>query len=131
MNYLVDTNVISELVRPRPNPAVDRWMRSRARIEISAVTVEEIAFGLSWRPRPRVQEWFSRFFAQRCVIHAIDEDVARRCGQLRGQLQALGESRTQADMLVAATASLSGMTVVTRNMADFAGCGVDVLNPFD
>lgn len=68
--------------------------------------------------------------AQSCEVLPIDGPVVRHAGQLRGQLRAAGQTRTQADLLIAATAAARGMTVVTRNGADFAGCGVAILDPF-
>lgn len=55
---LVDTNVISELVRPTPDEGVLRRARQTSRLTVSVVTVEEISHGLAWRPNPRIQTWF-------------------------------------------------------------------------
>lgn len=93
--------------------------------------MEEIAFGLSWRPKPRVSAAMARLLAEHCQIHPITDDIARRAGELRGRLRAMGQTRTQADLLIAATALVHGYTVVTRNIADFEGCGVDVFDPFE
>jgi predicted nucleic acid-binding protein len=130
MSWLVDTNVLSELVRRDPNPGVSRWVRTQERLHISAITVEEIEFGLAWRPKPRLQAWWSDFLEDHCVVHDVDAAVARGAGQIRGRLQAAGLVRTQADMLIAATAAARGATLVTRNAADFAGCGIAVYDPF-
>ena len=130
MSYLVDTNILAEVARPDPNPGVNRWLRSQRDLHVSVVTVEEIAFGLAWRPKPRVAAAMTRLLTDRCTIHAVSEEIARRAGELRGRLQASGHTRTQADMLIAATAVTLGYAVVTRNEPDFTGCGVDVLNPF-
>ena len=130
MSWIVDTNVLSELVRPRPHAGVDRWVRAQGRLHVSAITVEEITYGLSWKPKPRIQAWWSDFLADHCLVHPVDEQVARLAGRLRGQLQAAGIVRTQADMLIAATAAERGATLVTHNTADFAGCGIAVYDPF-
>lgn len=130
MHWLVDTNILSELVRARPDPRVDRWVRTQDRLHISAITVEELAFGLCWKPKPRIQTWWTVFLTDHCVVHPVDADIAHRAGQLRGQLQATGFVRTQADMLIAATAAALGGTLVTRNGADFVGCGIAVWDPF-
>lgn len=131
MSWLVDTNVLSELVRPRPNAGVDRWCRTQARLCLSVVTVEEIEYGLSWRPKPKIQTWWVEFVSDHCVVVPLDAAIAQQAGRLRGQLQAAGVVRTQADMLIAATASHLGATLVTRNSADFSGCGIAVFNPFE
>ena len=60
----------------------------------------------------------------------MTDEIARRSGDLRGRRQARGRPRTQADMLIAATAMVHRLTLVTRNEADFRGCDVTVLNPF-
>ncbi len=127
---LCDTNVVSELVRRRPNPGVLAWADGQVSIAISAVTVEEVAYGLAWRPVPRIADWFDRFLDRRCEVLVVTPEIARLGGQIRGRLQAEGETRTQADMLVAATARIHRLTLVTRNVRDFADCGVTVLNPF-
>lgn len=99
-------------------------------IAISAVTVDEIAFGLSWRPTPRVATWFDRFLASRCTVLPITAEIARVSGDLRGRLMAEGKPHSQADMMIAATARVHGLIVVTRNVRHFDDCGVSVLNPF-
>jgi predicted nucleic acid-binding protein len=130
---LVDTNILSELIRGQPDQGVLAWLQERERVNprlrISVVTVDEIMFGLSWHPTARLRLWFD-IFVQRHEILPITLDVARRAGELRGQLQARGQTRTQADMLIAASAQIHALTVVTRNTRDFDGCGIGVLNPF-
>jgi predicted nucleic acid-binding protein len=97
---------------------------------LSVVTVEEVYFGLRRRAHPRIQGWFESFLDRRCTVLPVDDDIARRAGQLRGRLSAEGKTRTQADMLIAATASIHRLTLVTRNERDFTGCEIAVLNPF-
>ena len=130
MTFLVDTNVISELVRRDPNPGVLSWADSVSSVVISAVTVEEIFFGLAWKPNQRIQEWVEQFFAEDCRICPVTIEIARCSGVLRGRFTARGQQRTQADMLIAATAQLHQLTVVTRNYRDFEDCGVALLDPF-
>jgi predicted nucleic acid-binding protein len=86
-------------------------------------------YGLSWHPTARLLAWFDAF-VQRHEVLPVTTDVARCAGALRGQLQLRGQTRTQADMLIAATAQIHALTIVTRNVRDFDGCGVAVLNPF-
>lgn len=130
MTFLVDTNVVSELARPSPNAGVVEWSGHVTRIALSAITVEELYFGLSWRPNVRVSTWLAAFIEAHCEVLPVDDAIAARAGHLRGDLRAQGETRTQADMLIAATATLHGLTLVTRNDRDFSGCRIPVLNPF-
>jgi predicted nucleic acid-binding protein len=126
---LVDTNVISELIRRQPNAGVMAWADALADFSISAVTVDEITYGLSWRPNARVEAWFDSFL-RRHPVFPITEAIARRAGELRGAFAARGVVRSQADMMIAATAQVHTLTLVTRNEDDFRGCGIPVLNPF-
>lgn len=130
MKPLCDTNVLAELSRPRPNPGVVEWAGSVTVISLSVVTVEEVLYGLGWKPRPKTLAWFEDFLEERCTVLPVTEKIARVGGSLRGRLQAAGETRTQADMLIAATAIVHESTLVTRDTRDFEGCGVSLLNPF-
>jgi predicted nucleic acid-binding protein len=126
---LSDTNVISELMRPAPDPGVAAWAGQQRALCISVITVDELVFGLRRRGSARLLNWFDRFIEQVQVLD-ITPPVARRAGEMRALLQGNGQVRTQADMMIAATAQVHGLTLVTRNTRDFDGCGVAVLNPF-
>lgn len=130
MSFLVDTNVISELARPAPDPGVLDWSREVAKIGLSAVTLDEIYFGLSWKPSSRIQNWFEAFFRDHCELFPVSHEIAKRSGTLRGQFRERGVARTQADMLIAATAFIHDLTLVTRNERDFEGCSIAVMKPF-
>lgn len=130
MSFLVDTNVFLELVRRRPDPGVLDWAQGVRKVAISAVTVEELSFGLAWKPNPRIRQWMEDFLAAHCEILPVTAEIARRSGELRGEHQARGETREAADMLIASTAQEHRLTLVTRNVRDFSGCGVGLLNPF-
>lgn len=131
---LVDTNVISELMRPTPDAGVRRWLGqladSSSRLDISAVTIDEIVFSLTRRPRALSWKLFNDFVASNRV-RDVSETVARRAGEMRALLAARGQVRSQADMLIAATAQVHALTLITRNVRDFDGCGIAVLNPFE
>jgi len=131
MGYLIDTNIISELAKPRPNVNVLNWADGISLVNLSVVTVEELQFGLSWRPNAKVQVWLDKFQEDYCVTLPITTEVDRLDGEWRGVFQARGIKRTQADMLIAATATVHGLTLVTSNVSDFDGCGIVILNPFD
>jgi toxin FitB len=123
-------NILSELIKPQPNEGVIAWAGSLSRIALSAVTVEEVTFGFIWKSKPRIRSWFESYVDARCEILPVTAEIARRAGELRGALQARGQTRTQADMLIAATAQIHALTLVTRNSRDFESCGIPVLNPF-
>lgn len=126
---LIDTNIISELSRKTPDPGVIAWAGGVTAFRLSVVSQEEIAHGLVWRPNPRIQAWVADFF-QRHAALPITPAIAQAAGELRGRLAAAGSPRSQADMLIAATAKLHDLTLVTRNTRDFDGCGIPLLNPF-
>jgi len=129
---LIDTNVLSELSRTKPDPRVSRWAASISLpVSVSVVTLEEIHYALAWRPNPRIRAWFDRFFAESCEVLPVTEAIARRAGELRGRLRVEGWQRTQADMLLAATAQAHQLSLATRNSRDFEGCGIAIVNPFE
>jgi predicted nucleic acid-binding protein len=128
---LVDTNILSELARGKPDPRVLRWAESQVLpLAVSVVTVEEIHFGLAYRPKAEIRAWFEAFLDESCEILEISDLIAKRAGGLRGQFRASGMQRTQADMLIAATAQVHQLALATRNVKDFEGCGIAILDPF-
>ena len=131
--FLADTNIVSELMRPLPDVGVVQWARrvdqAGASFTISAITVDEIIFGLKWRPNASKMVWFISFLKKAQVL-GIDTETARRAGELRADMARRGKVRQQPDMLIAATAQIHALTLVTRNVRDFDGCGIGLLNPF-
>jgi len=131
--YLLDTNVISELARKKPSPSVLEFFESLDEITLSVITIEEIEFGIERVPtnqRKYLWKWWSALLSLPPVVLGVDEKVAKLAGNLRAKQESKGKSRTQADMLIAATAITNGLILVTRNTKDFSECGVSVLNPF-
>ncbi len=127
--WLIDTNVISELCRRQPDAKVVQWATAVSDFRLSVISVEEITYGLAWRPNPRILEWMEGFFMRHPIL-SVTCEIAEHAGRIRGRLAAEGRARTQADMLIAATAAVHDLTLVTRNYADFEGCGIRLLNPF-
>jgi predicted nucleic acid-binding protein len=127
---LVDTNVISELMRPRPAQRVLAWAAKQERFSLSVVTVEELQFGLSAKPSARMDAWLERFVERHCEVLPVTYEIARRCGAMRAAHRLEGRPRTQADMLIAATAWEHRLPLATRNRADFHGCGIRIVDPF-
>lgn len=130
MTFLVDTDILSEVTRPSPDPKVLRWLGECSQVGVSAVSIDEMYCGLALRPSPRVQRLLERYTEDFCTVYAVTAGIAKHAGTLRGQFGRHGRIRTQADMLIAATAAAHGLTLATRNTRDFEGCGVPLLNPF-
>lgn len=130
MNWLLDTNVLSELIKPRPNAGVRTWFDQIERASVSVVTVEEIEYGFAWKPRPAPLRTYIDGLLELCDILPVTRAIAERAGSMRGTLQAEGSTRSAADMFIAATAQVHALTLVTRNTRDFRGCQVPLFNPF-
>ena len=129
--FLADTNVISEFVKSTPDAQVMRWLESVQLLAISAVTLEEAHFGLAWQPNTRKLALFNALVERMYCVYPITPAIAQRGGALRGQFQAQGITRSAPDMLIAATAIEHQLVLATRNVRDFLGCGVQLVNPFD
>ena len=137
MSYLLDTNVVSEMRKPRnqANKGVQDWARSQAAesLFLSAITVLELEVGVARMERrdphqgSRLRSWLSErvlvAFADRII--PIDLAVAQRAAAPHTP-----DPRPERDALIAATANVHGLRLVTRNVKEFAPLGVDVVNPW-
>jgi toxin FitB len=131
--YLLDTNVVSELRKPKPHGAVLQWIRDVADVDlhVSAVTIGEIQAGIELTRRQdetkanELEQWLELVASSFNVI-AMDAAAFR----LWARLMHRASDTIYEDAMIAATAKLHKLTVVTRNTADFKGFGVTVLNPF-
>lgn len=131
--FLVDTNVISELPKRSPDPGVIRWLAGIGGLVISAVTVDELSYGVERAPvhhAVTLRRWLDELLETRPLVLPVDLPVALAAGVLRAQREKRGLASAQADMMIAATAMVSGRILVTRNTRHFDGCGVALLNPF-
>jgi predicted nucleic acid-binding protein len=136
--FLLDTNIPSELMRPVPEPRVETWLEAADdnRLYFSVVSLGEIVKGISLlapgRKRNELDRWLETtlrpWFGAR--ILPFDETIARRWGVLSAQSERKGRKLKVADAMIAATAFVHDLTVVTRNAKDFAGQGVAVFNPW-
>ncbi|PCM46709.1 VapC toxin family PIN domain ribonuclease [Pseudomonas fluorescens] len=134
--YLLDTNVISELRKPQADANVVSWAKSviAPRLYISAITLKELETGvLRMERRDPAQGKLLRSWLTRHVMPAfearilpVDAAVALRCASLHVPDQA-----NESDALIAATALVHGLTVVTRNVGDFRSSGVALINPWE
>lgn len=135
---LVDTNVISEIMKVAPSEVVLDWLNDQKSTDlyISAITIGEIEYGLRILPtgkrQVQLKDRFERFvalaFAQR--ILAFDEPAARIYAEIMGSRKEIGRPMSIPDGQIAATARARGLAVATRNTSDFIDCGIDLIDPF-
>lgn len=134
MKYLVDANVLSEATKPSPNPRVLEWLRAHeADLAVDPVIVGELRFGILILPRGKKRTALERWFdagAGRLHCLAWDADTGLKWAELLARLRRAGKAMPIKDSLIAATAAVHGLAVVTRNHADFMNAGVRVVNPF-
>jgi toxin FitB len=136
--WLLDTNVISELRRPKPEPKVIAFIREKPieLLHLSAVTFAEIRFGIELLPDPgrraELNDWLThkvRPMFQGRVL-AVCEDVMFKWRLLVEDGRKIGHTFSQPDLIIAATGLQYGLTVVTRNVADYEKAHVPVFNPW-
>jgi len=137
--FLLDTNIVSELMKPRPSRKVISWVEgtSEALMHLSVITIGEVRKGIDLLPdhdpkRAALQGWLDRDvrirFAGRLL--AFDDGVAERWGQLEALARKRRLTLPTIDAQLAATALHHGLTFVTRNTADVAPTGVPVFDPW-
>ncbi|MEO0442911.1 MAG: type II toxin-antitoxin system VapC family toxin [Pseudomonadota bacterium] len=135
---ILDTNILSELMRPQPAAEVQNWLTQAADdvLVTTAITVSEIEYGLSRLPAgKRNNELIARFAALTgavvdFAVLPFDDAAARRAGQLRGHRESKGLSAQSADMMIAGIAAINSARIATRNIKDFSETGVDLINPW-
>ena len=130
MQYLVDTNVISEIMKKNPDSGVLKWFSEQESFFFSVITVDEIYYGLSKKNLVRKLAWFQQFIEDKASILEITDNIARWSGEKRGEQAAEGIITTMADSLIAATAHDRGLILATGNTKDFQHFGIALLNPF-
>ena len=136
---LLDTNVISELLRPSPEPAVVRFVATQAPESLftAAICEAEIHYGLARLPagrrrddlETRVATFLATGFAAR--ILRFDSACAALYGKIRARREAAGRPISVEDAMIAATARAYGAIIATRNLTDFRECDVDLVNPWE
>jgi len=137
--FLLDTNCISEMVRPEPEPRVVDWMEAadEALLYLSVLTIGEIRKGvaglLQGKRRTRLERWLELELQARFAgrIVPIDAAIADRWGLIAAEAKRTGKAVSVIDGLLAATALHRNLTVVSRNAGDFRNAQVQVLNPWE
>ena len=138
MSFLLDTNVVSEWTKPRPNAGVMTWLAEvdEDRVYLSVVTIVELRHGIerlaAGNRRAQLDDWLREQLPPRFEgrVLAIDFEVADECGRLLARREAKGRPIHAMDALIAATAQVHGLTVVSRNIADLKSSVKSILNPW-
>jgi hypothetical protein len=127
VNFLLDTNVISEPMKARPNAGVLAWLGEVDEdcVFLSVVTITELRYGIerlaTGKPRDRLDDWLRKDLGLRFEgrILPVDLGIADACGRLVARSESLGRPIEPRDAFIAATAEVHGLTLVTRNASDF------------
>ena len=137
--FILDTNVVSELMQERPHPTVLEWIDDRLKrdLYVAAVTQAEVLTGIAILPEGKRRQGlaaaadraFGGIFADRVL--PFDRSAAGAYAKIAAARRSTGRPISQADCQIAAIAAARGGTVVTRNVRDFEGTGVAVVNPWE
>lgn len=138
MRFLLDTNFLSETAKPNPDPGVISWTRQQPRLDfaVSCLSFGEIRQGVELLPpgpkRDGLESWLMVALPRQFLgrVLPVNEEIALEWGRLSGEGQKKGRKLPAVDGYILATAAVYGLTLVTRNVRDFEGRGVPVLNPW-
>lgn len=138
MTFLLDTNVVSEPTKIKPNSGLLAWLGSvnEERTFISTVTISELRYGIERLPagarRSRLDEWLSKNLLARFEgrILPVDVEVAEASGRINARADSLGRPMEARDIFIAGTAEVHHLTLVTRNISDFQPVLKSVLSPW-
>ena len=134
MKYLIDANVLSEPTKAVPHPIALEWLRTHEQdIAVDPIILGEMRYGILLLPkgkkRARLERWFDAG-VQRLHCLPWEADTGLRWAQLLARLRTTGKAMPIKDSLIAATALVHNLIVVTRNRSDFAKAGVKIVDPF-
>ncbi len=135
---ILDTNVVSELMRESPDPHVIAWINCQKRIDLSftSISLGEIQRGLARLPRGkrrlRLEDSFSAFINEgfRGRLFPYDEAAAYAYGEIAAGLEQAGINTDAIDLMIASIARVRKASIATRNVNDFKHCGIKVINPW-
>lgn len=137
--FVIDTNVVSEMFRPKPDIGVVRWLEEtpRAALLLPSVVVGELYLGLALMSQGRrrdsltaMTEAFIDAGGEACIL-SYGKDEALHYAGIAARRRRMGRPITEPDAQIAATAAAHGLPLVTRNVRDFEDCGIDLVNPWE
>ena len=134
--YLLDTNVVSELTRDAPDPQVVSFLSEREDVWLSSILIHEVEYGLRLLPLGPRRSRLSAMQAE--ILGKYDDHIlpldrvgAEWSAEFRAQARRAGRTIDMGDMLIAGIAKVNDMAIATRNVRDFDGLDVDVVNPWE
>ena len=132
---LLDTNVLSEIGKPAPEPRVRSFLQKQTNIFVSVISLHEIEYGIAVLPKGKRRAELETAMTGVVLtlgkqILAVGEGEAKLAAQLRAEARQLGRVLHLPDALIAATAKENGLTLATRNVSDFDYLGVAVIDPW-
>lgn len=136
---VLDTNVISEVLRKSPHPTVVEWIDAQAvqTLYLSAITIAELRFGAASMPAGKRRDSIQRSLEQQLFplfvgrVLSFDMSASKVYAELMARARATGRAISSADGYIAATAAAKGMQVATRDISPFEAAGVGVINPWE
>ena len=136
---LLDTNIISEMMKPIPNTRVIRWIDQQnvTQLFITTITIAEISYGINVLPRGNRRSILESAFnkaIKESFMHRIlffDDSAAHFYGKIMGERKKLGRPMSILDGQIAAIGRTHECAIATRNIHDFENCGLKLINPFD
>lgn len=133
---VIDTNVVSEMMRNEPDPKVVVWSETVGQLHTTAITLAEVDYGIARLPeghrKDRLAATAATVFADyNELIVAFDARAARGYGSIVAEREQAGRPITTADAQIAAICATREATLATRNTGDFEGTGIDLVNPWD
>ncbi len=139
MVYLLDTNVVSEAIKPRPEARMMIWLAAQpsSSLYLSVLTLGEIEQGITRSPSPRRAERLTKWLEEDLVprfrgrLLSVDTEVMRTWGRITGRALLQGRPVGYMDSLLAASAIAHGLILATRNVSDMAALPVQTINPWD
>ena len=133
--YVLDTNVISETARKKPDPRVIEWIRSLPVLSITAITVYELAAGIrrlaNGKRRVFLEAWFADLLGSGCEVLSLDQDGALAGADIEVAARGKGRSVDHRDLLIIGIARSRTLAIATGNVSHFRGLNVPIYNPFD